>query len=287
MTYQTPAEISREESFDIGGVTLFTRTAGNGPSTIVLHGGPGAHHDYLLPQFDRLANGRTLHYYDQRGGGRSPVGRDVPIDWRTQVNDLNALIEHWDLSRVPILGYSWGGLLAMLFATEFPGLVSHLALVSPAPATRMGRTEFEIRLAERASSPHIVAAREQLRASDLREEDAQAYRQRAFELSVAGYFRELSNVRALTPFRVTGRTQQGVWESLGDYDIRDRLRQLSIPSIVLHGRYDPIPMETAAETAKLINAQLIVMEQSGHVPYVEDTEHFVSALDAFLPRGNN
>ncbi len=286
MTSPTPAGSTRETSLDIGDVTLFTRTVGHGPSTVVLHGGPGAHHDYLLPQFDRLAKNRTLHYYDQRGGGRSPVERDVPIDWRTQVNDLRQLIEHWDFSYVSILGYSWGGLLAMLFATEFPTLVSHLALVSPAPATATGRAAFETRFAERSRAPKIVAARKELQASGLRKNDVQAYRQRAFELSVAGYFRELSNVRELTPFRVTGRTQQGVWDSLGNYDIRDRLQQLSVPSIVLHGRYDPIPMETAAETANLMGAPLIVMEHSGHVPYVEDTEHFVTTLDAFLPREN-
>ena len=57
----------------IRGVTLFERRIGEGPETVVLHGGPGAHHDYLLPGFDALAPGRTLVYYDQRGGGRSPA----------------------------------------------------------------------------------------------------------------------------------------------------------------------------------------------------------------------
>jgi pimeloyl-ACP methyl ester carboxylesterase len=58
---------------ELNGVRLFTRRAGNGPLVVVLHGGPGAHHDYLLPQFDLLATGRELFYYDQRGG--RPVAR--------------------------------------------------------------------------------------------------------------------------------------------------------------------------------------------------------------------
>ena len=180
--------IPTESRVDVEGVTLFTRTVGRGPATIVLHGGPGAHHDYLLPQFDLLAVGRTLHYYDQRGGGRSSVDWDVPTDWRAHVKDLRVLIEHWGLSQITLLGYSWGGLLAMLFATEFPEAVSHLALVSPAPATAKGRAAFETRFVERSNAPDLTAARERLRASNLRKNDAEAYRQRAFELSVAGIF---------------------------------------------------------------------------------------------------
>ena len=68
---------------ELRGVRLFERRVGRGPPVVVLHGGPGAHHDYLLPGCDRLAGGRTLIYYDQRGGGRSPVDRDVPVGWRT------------------------------------------------------------------------------------------------------------------------------------------------------------------------------------------------------------
>ena len=66
----------------VNGVELYERRIGEGPAVVVLHGGPGAHHDYLLPGFDALARGRMLVYYDQRGGGRSPVGRDVPVGWQ-------------------------------------------------------------------------------------------------------------------------------------------------------------------------------------------------------------
>ena len=77
----------------VRGVELFTRRVGSGPPAVVLHGGPGAHHDYLLPGFDALADRRELIYYDQRGGGRSPVPRDVPVGWTEQVADLEALRE--------------------------------------------------------------------------------------------------------------------------------------------------------------------------------------------------
>src|SRR2546425_9229064 len=126
----TPAVAATVE---LDGVRLFTRRAGDGLPVVVLHGGPGAHHDYLLPQYDLLARGRTLLYYDQRGGGRSPVGRDTPVGWREHVADLEALRRHWSIDRLTLLGYSWGGLLAVLYWLEHPERVDRLALVSPAP----------------------------------------------------------------------------------------------------------------------------------------------------------
>jgi proline iminopeptidase len=276
--------ITQEANVQVGPVHLYTRTVGSGPVSVVLHGGPGAHHDYLLPYFDGLATGRTLRYYDQRGGGRSEVDRDVSVDWRSHVDDLAALLDIWQLQQATIVGYSWGGLLAMLFATTHPGRVTRLALVSPAPATAVGRARFEREFAERSRKPEITQERDSLRASDLRTNDPDGYRRRLFELSVTAYFHNAGNVRNLTPFRITGRTQQAVWQSLGEYDLRDLLSSLSISALILHGRHDPIPLDTAQETATLLNGDLVVMEQSGHVPYVEDYERFREELDAFLPK---
>lgn len=268
----------------VRGVELFERRAGAGPATVVLHGGPGAHHDYLLPGFDRLATGRTLVYYDQRGGGRSPVPRDVPVGWREHVEDLDALRALWGLERLSIAGYSWGGLLALLYALEHPDRVDRVALVSPAPAWRQARTEFERRLAERNAAPGVQAAKRAVQDGGLRERSPEEYRRKMFEFSVAGYFHDWRKAAELTPFRITGRTQQEVWESLGDFDLRPRLPELRFPAVVLHGEDDPIPVETAATLASLLGAPLHRMPACGHVPYVEAPEAFVRVLDPFLPR---
>jgi proline iminopeptidase len=267
----------------VRGVTLFERRTGEGPPVVVLHGGPGAHHDYLLPGFDRLAHGRTLVYYDQRGGGRSPVSRDVPVGWREQVADLEALREQWALQQLAIVGYSWGGLLALLYALEHPGRVSHLALVSPAPCWRAARAEFEARFAARSAAPLIADLRAEVMSSGLKERDPDAYRRRMFELSVAGYFHDPGKVRDLTPFRVTGRTQQEVWESLGDFDLRPRLGSLRVPAVVLHGDDDPIPVESARALANGLGAPFHLLADCGHVPQVEAVDRMAELLDRFLP----
>ena len=270
---------------EVRGVSLFERRVGEGPPTVVLHGGPGAHYDYLLPGFDRLAVGRTLVYYDQRGGGRSAVDRDVAVGWKEQVADLEGLRLVWGQERLSLAGYSWGGLLAILYALEHPALVTSLALVSPAPVWRGARDEYERRLAARHATPALVAARQSVQAGGLRELDQASYRQRMFEFSVAGYFHDPALARNLTPFRITGRTQQEVWESLGDFDLRPRLASLDgIPAFVVHGEDDPIPIETAEALAGLLRARLCRIPACGHVPYVEAPAQFVAALDPFLPK---
>ncbi len=262
----------QETTVEVNGVRLYTRRVGDGTPVVVLHGGPGAHHDYLLPQYDELARGRALLYYDQRGGGRSPVARETPVGWREHVADLEALRREWGLSGVTLLGYSWRGLLALLYGLEHPDRIEQLALVSAAPVTR-----------------RIARARAELAASGLRQRDPERYRRVAFSLSVAGYFRDPRRAAEMTPFRVTERTRRAVWDSLGKYDLRDRLRQTwpdgTAPrSLLLHGIYDPLPLESARETAALLHTGVLELA-TGHAPHVEATEDFVRGLDGFLPRG--
>lgn len=268
----------------VNGIEIHERRIGSGPPVVVLHGGPGAYHDYLLPGFDLLATGRELIYYDQRGGGQSPVAREVPVGWQEQVADLDALRLHWGFDRLTLAGYSWGGLLAMLYATVHPDRVERLALLSPAPSHRWAREEFERRFAARTMTPELQQARQALRTSGLRETSPAAHAARLFELAVAGYFHDPARASDLTPFRITERTRAEVWESLGDYDIRPALRQLTVPALVVHGDNDPIPWESARETAECLRAEWHLIPACGHVPYVEAPEAFRAHFDHFLPR---
>lgn len=275
-----------EQTFrrDVRGVSLFERRVGEGTPVVVLHGGPGADHAYLRPGFDALASGRTLIYYDQRGGGESPVPRETPVGWKEQVADLEALRDLWGIESLTLTGYSWGGLLAILYAIHHPDRVGRLALVSPAPTWREARKEFEAAFSARNMSPELQEERRKLRESGLRESDPDAFAQRIFELSVVPYFHDPANATKLTPFRVTGRTQQEVWASLGDYDLRSAMKGLRIPAVVVHGESDPIPIATAQVTAECLGAELHPIPDCGHVPYVEQPEEFVRHLNGFLPR---
>jgi proline iminopeptidase len=233
-----------------------------------------------------LARDHEVFFYDQRGGGRSKTDARDPITWRTQVEDLEAVIVEIALGDAPIVGYSWGGLLALLHSLErvrggVPP-VSRLALIDPAPLTRQYRLAFESEFARRQAGPDVQALRAELAGSGLRERDPEAYRQRAFELSVAGYFADPRAARNLTPFRVIGRVQQSIWESLGDYDLVRELEQVRTSALFVHGREDPIPLASSEEGARAMGARLVVLEHCGHVPYVEQPAALFAALDPFL-----
>jgi proline iminopeptidase len=212
----------------------------------------------------------------------------MPVGWREHVADLDAIRAHLGLERLTLCGYSWGGLLAVLYFLEHPDRIERLALVSPASITAEYRRRFEEEFARRMAAPQIKRARDALRASGLRERDPAAYQRRAFELSVAGYFRDFHDAKNLTAFRVNARTQEAVWKGLGDYDLRPKLKEAASrfplpPSLVVHGTFDPLPIAGSRELAALLQARLRELPV-GHCPHVEATAEFVRALDDFLPK---
>ena len=85
---------------------------------LVLHGGPGAHHDYLLPQMLHLAKRYNVIFYDQRGGGKSKHDDREHVTWKTHVMDLHAVIRELHISSLSLVAYSFGGMLALLYAIE-------------------------------------------------------------------------------------------------------------------------------------------------------------------------
>ena len=281
----------RESGFTSStGVPLYWAAYGEvgAPRLLLLHGGPGAHHDYMLPQMLRLAGSYELIFYDQRGGGRSKTADRQAITWLTHTDDLRAVVSELGVEPLSLLGYSWGALLALFYALaayedEANNPPQRLVLMSPAPLTREFRNEYEDEFDRRMAGANVVGLREELAASGLRERDPAAYRQRGFELSVAGFFADPARARDLTPFKVTGRVQQSVWDSLGDFDILQRLSAVQCPTLIVHGRADPIPLASSEAAARIMpNSQLVVLESSGHVPYVEQPEELFGAIERFL-----
>src|SRR5206468_3518511 len=116
----------------------------------------------------------------------------------THVADLDRVIGELRLEPLVMIGYSWGGLLTMLYAIEAAaGRTEHrpqrLVLMDPAPVNREYRRTFESEFTRRNSDQGVARLRAELAESGLRERNPDVYRQRAFELSVAGYFADPSD----------------------------------------------------------------------------------------------
>lgn len=261
----------------VDGAQLFTLEVGDGPEVaVMLHGGPGASHDYLRPGLDAVGEPgrRRLFYYDQRGGGRSPLAAGVaPAGWQTHVADLDAVRVHLGGAPLTLVGYSWGALLALTYAIEHRQHVARLALISPAPAAAHERAEAKARLVAMGQRPSVEALRAKLDRTD---------RRHRFALAVAGYFVEPERALGLTPFVVKQSAEEAIWRSLGDYDLRPQLVGLGVPAFVAHGAEDPIPLATARATAEALGAPLVTLAGCGHVPFVETPELLLPPLRAFL-----
>src|SRR5262245_52920173 len=134
----TPSVLRLEEGFvDARGVLVYYRALGSGPPLVVLHGGPGASHDYFLPYLLPLARTHRLIFIDERGSGRSEKLED-PSGYTVEnmVEDVEAVRQGLALGSISLLGHSYGGVLAQAYALKYQQHLSHLILCSTFHSTK-------------------------------------------------------------------------------------------------------------------------------------------------------
>jgi proline iminopeptidase len=286
---------SARRSITVGeGITVSVLEAGTGTPVIALHGGPGFG-DYLHADLAPLISSFRLMSYDQRGSGHSTVVTDPTLLTPAAfVADLDRVRESLGIARVTLLGHSWGAGLAALYAIAHPDRIERLLLVDPMPPrTDPYMKEFSQTLqsrfteADRAAMAEASARRQ--KAADADASDAcRAY----YAVFIKGYLHSptaAARMRgdlcaapgaALRNFTNVNRSIMG---SLGAFDLRPQLAAIHVPTLVIHGASDPIPLASAREWAgSLSDGRLLVIEQSGHFPFVERPEAFFPAATAFL-----
>jgi proline iminopeptidase len=262
---------------------LHVRDIGEGPEIVVLHGGPDFDYDYLLPELDVLAERFRVVYYDQRGRGRSAEGvraEDVTIE--SEVDDLDRVRRYLGLESVAVLGHSWGGVLAMEYATRHPERLTHLILMNTGPASYQDHQTFRrhltgIRPPDDVDRMRSLAATAGFRAGNL-DVESEYYRLHfrptlrapdLLDLLVARLRANFTPERVLAARAIEDRLYGQTWACPG-YDLLPALRRLTVPTLVLHGEDDFIPVEVVARIAGAIpGARLVVLPQRGHFAYIE------------------
>ena len=276
----------RESYLRAGSARLYVREAGEGPPVIVVHGGPDFDHEYLLPELDALARSLRLVYYDQRGRGRSfsPDDRQA-VTIESEVADLDAVRAGIGAGSVAVLGHSWGTVLALEYALRHADRVSRLILMNSAPASSIDAALLRESLAQLSTPEQLrrleeIAGNADYRAGDLTA-DADYYRihfaptiRRSDLLdSVVGRLR-----RSFTPAGVVRAREieddlyQETWRN-PDYDLVPHLARLRVPTLLLHGAHDFIPVAIAQHIADAMPlARLVVIEDAGHFAFIEQRE---------------
>lgn len=272
-----------------GEARLFYRILGDGPTVLVLHGGPGLEHSYFLPGLEPLARGRRLILYDQRASGRSEAPVDsASISLDRFVEDVDRIREVLDGDRVTLLGHSWGGLLAMLYATRHPQRVHSLVLMGTIEPGQRYRDEASRRQRARQRPADSAAIAELVRSDPFRARERPAVN-RLYRLTFRSTFADPSLADSL-PVDFTGRTARAAGTvpalllgPLGAYDFWDRVERIEAPTLVVHGAEDPIPDAMARELASRIpDARFAAIPGAGHFPFVEAPDSLFSAIGRFL-----
>ena len=275
---------------------MYYRDIGEGTSIVILHGGPDFDHYYLLPEMDRLADSFRLVYYDQRGRGRSAEGVQVEeVGIRSDVEDLESIRRWFDLDSLAILGHSWGGILAMEYAVSHPDHVSHLILMNTAPASHQDLLHFRehlgrIRPAGDIERMESIRATDRYRDGDL---DAEAeYHRIHYRVAlptaeyverVVGRLRTHFDNESIRKARaIEYRLYDQTWSTAG-YDLVPALSRLDIPTLVLHGEDDFVPIEASSRLAGAMRrGSLSVLPGCGHFSYLEFPDVVHSQITSFM-----
>jgi proline iminopeptidase len=280
------------------GAALFSREIGHGTPVIVLHGGPDFDMSYLLPEMDFLADSYRLIYYDQRGRGRSAEHvnpEDVSLE--SEMDDIDAIREHFRLDRVVLLGHSWGTVLALEYALRHPERISQLVLMDPAPASTADIVRFRDERAQKW--PVLIELKNAIAQTNAyKEADPDAviayYRQHfkptfanpeAYErlmLKMQARFIEQGKEDILKSRAIEDRLVNQTWARPGGYDLHPKLTALSIPTLVITGDHDFFPFAAEHIAQAIPHARLVTLKDCGHFPYLECPAPLRRQIDAFL-----
>ncbi|MEI7742880.1 MAG: proline iminopeptidase-family hydrolase [Chloroflexota bacterium] len=264
---------------------------------LLLHGGPGACHDYLESLAALSATGRRVIFYDQQGCGNSDQPDD-PARWTVDffVREVDSVRAALGLEQVHILGQSWGGMLLMEYLVTRPaGVVSAIIASSP------------------ASMPMWVAETGRLRA-DLpaavievldRHEAAGTWDDPEYEAAVNVFYeRHLCRVIPSPEFdtrsfaklarnpqvyrTMNGPTEFHVIGTLRDWEVLSRLDVVREPVLLTSGRHDEAtPVQVAAIRERLPHAEWAIFEQSGHLSHAEEPDRYMAVVADFVARAEN
>ena len=262
---------------------LFYVEVGEGLPCLVMHGGLGGDHSSLHPWLDPLGDVMRLVYYDHRGNGRSGRPRSDSITFEQLCADADALREHLGFEEIAVLGYSFGGFIALEYALRYPERISHLILLDTAPT-------FDYEEEIEANARRKGATQEQLEALDASAED-EGESWRLWKVIEPLYF---CTFDADLAERVMGKTVISVEAAdAGDaiiegWDLTPRLGEISAPTLILVGRDDFVcpPSQAKIMHEGIPNSELAVFENSGHFTHVEEPEAFFDAVRGWLRRSS-
>jgi len=296
-----------QEGFvDAHGVLIYYAALGHGAPLMILHGGPGASHDYFLPYLLPLARHNRLIFIDERGSGKSekledPAGYTV----ENMARDAEDVRQALGLGKIALLGHSCGGVLAQAYALEYGNNLTHLILCSTFSSTRAMNEVLRRMLANMA--PELRERIQKLESSGLfgKGKDFEQNRYPNDYMVAAwgeAYFpyvyqnRPDPNYDPIANGIMAWDVYREMWGSHGEFIIdgnlaaveyTERLSTIHVPTLITVGEHDECdPSLARAMHEKIAGSKLVVLPKSGHLTFVDQPSMFNQAVDEFLHPGS-
>ncbi|HKA35499.1 MAG TPA: proline iminopeptidase-family hydrolase [Thermoanaerobaculia bacterium] len=298
-----PAVFPMQEGFvDANGVLIYYKSLGSGSPLLVVHGGPGASHDYFLPYLLPLARTHRVVFIDERGSGRSQKLEDAKLyTVENMADDVEAVRRALGLGKVALLGHSYGGVLAQAYAFKYPEGLSKLLLCSTFSSTKEMNKVFD-RMKEKMPKElrdRIDRAEKEGLFGHGRDYEKNKY---TSDYAIAawgeGYFPYLyqrrpdPNFDPIAAGNIPWDLYREMWGSHGEYVIdgnlvsaeyTDRLSSIRVPTLIAVGDHDECdPSLSRVMHDRIAGSKLVVFPQSGHMTFVDQPNMFVKAVDDFL-----
>ena len=255
---------------------LYYVTFGRGEPLLILHGGPGASHDYFLPDLLPLARHNRLVFVDERGSGQSqklenPAGYTI----ENMVEDVEAVRKALGLGKIVLLGHSYGGVLAQAYALKYQQNLSRLILASTFSSTK--------------AMNEVFGRMKQNMAAELRE------RINSMEAEYFPYVYQNHpdpNSDPAAQGKMSWDLYREMWGSHGEFVIdgnlksveyTERLSTIKVPTLILVGDHDECdPSLSRAMHEKIRGSKLVILPKSGHMTFVDQPGLFMKAMVVFL-----
>jgi len=264
-------------------ITLHYDSLGHGDPVVVLSGGPGFSVAYMRPVAEVVAKHHRAILFEQRGTGHSAITSYDTLTLDSAVSDLEALRQELNVNRLTIVGHSWGGMLAMLYAQAHPEHVGRIVLIDSGGLTTAFMESFSKNLEARESGEDLDKLA-YWRDPARKKADPRHAAVEALKAKMPSYFydRRKANV-PLGDDDYDSRVFSALGRSLKNYDVTAGMKKLRAPVLIIHGREDPL---VAAEElhAAIPGSKLVWIEKSGHFPWVEQPAAFRAAIERFLSK---
>jgi proline iminopeptidase len=284
------------------GVMIYYKIIGRGAPLMIVHGGPGASHDYFLPYLLPLARTNRLIFIDERGSGRSSKLEDVHgYTIENMVEDVEAVRVALGLGKISLLGHSVGGVLAQAYALKYQQNLTHLILASTFSST-VELNKIFVRMKENMS-PELRQRINKMEAAGLfgkglPYENGRYTPEYLIAAWGEGYFPYLyqnrpdPNYDPIASGVMSWDLYREMWGEHGEFivdgnlksvEYTEKLATIHVPTLITVGDHDECdPSLSRAMQEKISGSKLVVLPKSSHMAFVDQTGMFATAVDGFI-----